>query len=1026
MSTSLAGQVDYFLLIGGLAWMLAAAASWGLSRLHAAGEWKWFAFFGLVQGLAEWTDLLQFAMRARSDLVLARLMLHVAAALFLLEFAVGRLWPSQRRVEPRHIAVFVLLGLAFLGGRAGLPGFLVTLRPLLMLPAGLLAAAALWRPGRSGGAASGRLAVASCGLADYFLLLGLVVPSVPLWYASWLTTEPLFFSVLGVPPAFLRALGAVLVGAALLRHLYQVRLAARPEAVARRLRRRWAWPALAVLGVLAGGWLATGFAGRSRAAAMRHEILLRTQIAAAAVPREPVRNLQWGEADLASAEYQSLKSLMMSLRGANPDLRFASLMGLRDGESYVLVDSEPPDSPDYSPPGQHYAEADPEYNRLLARAEDFVMGPLYDRWGVWMTGAAPVTRLESGAVVSLALDIDAGNWDSLVSHARLPMMAITLLIAGLVLVFFTVQRRTREAALVKAALADRIRAQQDAVVKLALSPVPAAGDVAAAARELTERASAALSVERVSLWIGNPERGFIRCQDLFERSTGRHTGGEIVQAADCPSYFEALAAGRAIDAVDAPRDPRTAELLDDYLTPLGITSLLDAPVRVSGRVEGVVSFEQVGPPRVWQEDEIRFAGEIADQAAQALLASERRRAAEEKRALEERMGQAQKLESLGILAGGLAHDFNNLLMPIMGNADMMIEELPPDSPHRESLREIVQLAGTAAELCRQMLSYAGRGHLVTGPLNLSQLVRQMNAMLEVAVAKRAILAYRLADGLPPARGDAAQFRQIVMNLALNAAEALEKGPGGEGRIEIATGVMEADAAYLRACAPGTAASVGPHVFLEVSDNGEGMTPQVMEKLFDPFFSTRFVGRGLGLSAVLGIVHSHGGAIHVRSRPGFGSTFRVLLPPAAAESAVQAGPEASTWHGHGTLLLVDDEPAVRRVVQGMLEKLGFQVLTASDGRQAIEVFSRQGESVAGVLLDLTMPGMKGNEVLEALRRIRPDVRVIVSSGFDEQDVFTRLTDIRDVGFIQKPYAHARLVEVLRRLWPPDTPPREPGP
>lgn len=1009
MSTFLVGQVDYFLLISGLAWLLASAAAWGLSRFNTAGEWKWFAFFGLAQGLAEWTDLLYSTIYVDSGLVLVRLLLLLAAALFLLEFAVGRLWPSQRRVEPRHIAVFALLGLAFLGGRAGIPGFLATLRPLLTLPAGLLAAAALWRASRSGGCASDQLVVASWGLADYFLLLGLVVPSVPLWHASWLTTEPLFLSVMGVPPAFLRALSAVLVGVALLRHQQHVRLAVQPEAVARHGFR----PMIVVLGVLAAGWLATEVAGRSRAAAMRHDILLRTQIAAAAVPSEQVRNLHWGEADLESADYRALKPLMMSLRAANADLRFASLMGLREGESYVLVDSEPPDSPDYSPPGQHYAEADPEYNRLLARAQAFVMGPLYDRWGVWMTGAAPVTRLESGAVVSLALDMDAGNWDLLVAHARLPMMAIMLLITGLVSISFAVHRRTREAALVKAALADRIRAQQDAVVKLALSPVQASGDVEAAARELTERASAAMKVERVSVWSGNPGKGHIRCVDLFERSTARHTSGAIVQATECPSYFEALAAGRAIDAVDAPRDPRTAELRDDYLTPLGITSLLDAPVRVSGRVEGVVSFEQVGRPRTWQEDEVRFAGELADQAAQALLAAERLRATAERQALEERMNQAQKLESLGILAGGIAHDFNNLLMPIMGNADMMIEELPADSPHRESLREIVHLTQMASELCRQMLSYSGRGHLVTGPLDLSQLVRQMNAMLEVAVAKRASLEYRLADGLPPARGDAAQFRQIVMNLVLNAAEAVEKCPGRDGRIEIATGAMEADAAYLQSCAPGVAASVGPHVFLEVSDNGEGMTPQVMEKLFDPFFSTRFVGRGLGLSAVLGIAHSHRGAIHVESRPGVGSVFRVLLPPSDG-SAPEPEKKSVAWRGEGTVLLVDDEKAVLRVAQGMLERLGFRVLAASDGSEAIDLFRRHSDSIVGVILDLTMPRMPGNEVLAALRRVRPDVRVLLSSGFDEQAVFARVEHPEGVGFVQKPYTHGKLAAVLRSI------------
>lgn len=1023
MSEILAGQMDYALLISGMAWLFAAAAAWGLAREPApAGAWRWLAWFGVAQGLADWTDILLLIRPAAPGLLLARLLLLLFASLALVEFAAARFRPAVRGALVRHAAVFILVGMAFLGGAAGVPGFLAALRPLLLLPAGLFAAAALWRPGGAATPASDRLPVAAGGLAGYVLVQGLVLPAVPLGIAGWLPTEPLFAAVLRVPPELVRIAGAILAGSALLGHYNRMVRAASPEGIARRGPSPLLGLTLAMAGILSVGWLLTQTAGRTRAAAMRNEIRLRTQIAAAAVPREPVLALRWGDADLESAGYQALKALMMSLRAANADLRFASLMGVRDGESYVLVDSEPPDSPDYSPPGQHYAEADPEYNRLLARAEDFVIGPLYDRWGAWMTGAAPVARPDPGTVVALALDLDAGGWAVQVALARLPMLLLVLLVSGLVAVFFAIQGRTREAARVKAALADRIRSQQEAIVSLARSGVPASGDFAAAARELTERASAAMRVERVSAWLGQPGTGSLRCVDLFERSTGRHSSGMIVQAENCPRYFEALATDRAIDASDAPRDPRTAELQADYLAPLRIASLLDAPIRVSGQVEGVVSFEQVGTPRTWQADEIRFAGELADHAAQALLAADRARSAAERKELDDRMRQVQKLESLGILAGGIAHDFNNLLMPIMGHADMMSEELPADFPYQANLKEIVGLTEKAADLCRQMLAYAGRGHPSAEPQDLSRLMLKMHAMLEVAVARRAGLEYRMAGSLPPVNVDAAQFRQVVMNLVLNAAEAVEARSTGDGRIVISMGLADVARGYLDACAPGTSAPPGRYVFLDVQDNGEGMSAETLARVFDPFFSTRFVGRGLGLPATLGIVHSHGGAIHMESQPGEGSTFRLLLPPAAAQPAIPAPARPPAWRGHGTVLLVDDEAPVRHVARLMLEKIGFRVRTAADGREALEQFQAQGGDIDIVLLDLTMPGLKGNLVLDELRRIRPGVRVVLSSGFEERDVRSRIAGAEDVGFIQKPYTQAKLAEQLGR-WMDSSPGRE---
>jgi len=256
--------------------------------------------------------------------------------------------------------------------------------------------------------------------------------------------------------------------------------------------------------------------------------------------------------------------------------------------------------------------------------------------------------------------------------------------------------------------------------------------------------------------------------------------------------------------------------------------------------------------------------------------TEKRQAEEEKRRLEDQMRCIQKIESLGILAGGVAHDFNNLLMGILGNTELVMMDLPPDSPLREYLREIDSAARRASNLSNQMLAYSGHGHFVVESVDLSALVREVGQLIESAIGKSGAIEYRLMDGLPAIVADTLEMRQVVLNLASNAAEALS---GGGGKVTIATGVLEADRACLASTYVDDGLPEGQYVFIEVSDNGAGMNGETLAKIFDPFFSTKFPGRGLGLAAVLGIVRGHHGAISVQSAPGQGSTFRILLPAA---------------------------------------------------------------------------------------------------------------------------------------------------
>ena len=392
--------------------------------------------------------------------------------------------------------------------------------------------------------------------------------------------------------------------------------------------------------------------------------------------------------------------------------------------------------------------------------------------------------------------------------------------------------------------------------------------------------------------------------------------------------------------------------------------------------------------------------------------TDRKRAEEEVLQLERQIQQAQKLESLGVLAGGIAHDFNNLLMAILGNAELALTYISPVSPARDNIDEISKASQRAAELAKQMLAYSGKGRFVVQALDLSELVEEMAHMLEVSVSKKAVLRYELANGLPAVEADASQIRQVVMNLISNASDAIGDR---NGVISIATGLMDVDRSYLQETYIDEELPEGPYVTLEVADTGCGMDAETQGKLFDPFFTTKFTGRGLGMAAVLGIVRGHEGAIKAYSELGRGTTMKILLP-AVGPPAVGHGNSAkgSLWQGSGTVLLADDEESVRVVGKAMLERLGMEVVLASDGVEAVKIYREQTDAIDCVILDLTMPHMDGEEAYRELRRIRNNVRIIMSSGYNQQEVTQRFVGKGLGGFIQKPYTLHALAVALRNV------------
>ncbi len=404
------------------------------------------------------------------------------------------------------------------------------------------------------------------------------------------------------------------------------------------------------------------------------------------------------------------------------------------------------------------------------------------------------------------------------------------------------------------------------------------------------------------------------------------------------------------------------------------------------------------------------SGEVQRIAGIAEDVTDKKAEEEERQALQEKIQHSQKLESLGVLAGGIAHEFNNLLMAILGNTDLALETMAPEATGREFVEKIGTTAQRAAGLTNQMLAYSGKGRFLIQPIQLDKLVGEMAHLLETVISKKASLQFHFPADLPIVEADASQIRQIVMNLITNASEALE---GESGTLRISTGVVEADRAYLDCCYLGDEVSEGSYVFLEVSDTGCGMDQDTCQKIFDPFFTTKFTGRGLGLAAVLGIVRGHDGTVKVYSEKGKGSSFKVLLPSSGTDgkSLEQARGSVGRPAEGATILVVEDDPDVLDVTANMLTNAGFKVLEARNGQEGVDRFSENREQVDLVLLDMTMPVMDGEEAFQAIRRIQEDVRVVLSSGYNEQDATNRFAGKGLAGFIQKPY---RASDLLARV------------
>ncbi len=459
--------------------------------------------------------------------------------------------------------------------------------------------------------------------------------------------------------------------------------------------------------------------------------------------------------------------------------------------------------------------------------------------------------------------------------------------------------------------------------------------------------------------------------------------------------------------------------LKQYAAIAGVRACWSHPITsMSGRVLGATALYNPSPRAPSRveldglERSARMFGLAIDRwrAEEALRESEARRSKRELE-LEDQLHQAAKMEALGVLAGGLAHDFNNLLGSVLGNAELAMSTVPDGGETQQMLQDIVTASNRAAELCSQMLTYAGRGIISTQRLDCNALIREFGSLLQVTMSKKARLDYRLSSEALFVEADRGQLGQVIMNLLTNAAESLE---GGAGTITVKTDLCSFSAEELVKLQPSMPLAGGVYVRLRVEDTGCGMSDEVQGRIFDPFFTTKFTGRGLGLAAVQGIVLRHRGAIELQSEPGRGTRFTVLFPYTEAPVELEEPEVRSRPPGLKRVLIVDDELMLRRILDRILQRAGFEVLHAANGREAIEVFRAESSTIDCVLLDFSMPDLDGEETFQELRRIRPDVQAVLNSGCAEREMMLRFKDVGFAGMLQKPTPRDVLVAMIHQI------------
>ncbi len=518
-------------------------------------------------------------------------------------------------------------------------------------------------------------------------------------------------------------------------------------------------------------------------------------------------------------------------------------------------------------------------------------------------------------------------------------------------------------------------------------------------KEIAKVASETLEVERVNIWQPTEDRKKLRCVVLYERSLSRFSAGMEIDFSLYPTYLEHLDAHRTIAADDSRTDPRTQELVQDYILPLQITSMMDSSIRLEDGQLGVICHEHIGPPRHWSAEDQAFAASLGDLVAITIMRARQADAEQQRR-------QTQKLEALGVLAGGIAHDFNNILAAINGFAELALREIPEESTTRSRIEQILRAGGRAADLVRQILAFSSRGERPKEIVNVSEVIREVMTLLRASIpASIEIVADVKQDGHVLA--SVIEVQQILINLCTNSYHAMKDA----GRIEIGVDVVEFKHYGARR---DLNLAAGRYVCISVSDTGPGIDPEMRERIFDPFFTTKPMGHGtgLGLAVVHGIVRYHHGVVDVTSTPGEGARFSVYLPLCEAPDPNHPEPEVSIRTGAEHILFVDDEETLVTLWREILEHNGYTVTCARNGEEALDLFQSNPYVFDLVITDVTMPKMSGPELAKGVFDLRPGMPIIMSTGYTDTMIGTHLRSLGIRGTLAKPCPSRLLLTAVR--------------